>query len=200
MRELDRMAVPFRVVFAAAVAERLLPAYVHFSHKTGGGNPNLLTEILECLWQDIQGIQMNPEELQQNIDFLMKLIPDEDDILIPGQEWTDDPAAAVAYALRCRQNGKSQDSVWAAQRAYDALDRFVSNHEDVDPSVAGAEERILSNPLVQDELMRQQRDLRELAAADLQDQSALAQKIRQRAKAEYIDVFNKAGGSSGFPR
>jgi uncharacterized protein YjaG (DUF416 family) len=191
MRDLDRMAVPFRVIFAAAVAERLLPAYVHFSHKTGSGSPNLLTEILERLWRDIQGIQMDPEELQQNIDLAMKLIPDGDDILIPGQEWTDDPAAAVAYALLCRQNGKSQDSAWAAGRAYTALDEFVSNHEDIDPGVAGAEEQILSHPLVQDELMRQQRDLRELAAANLQDQSAVAQKIRQRAKTEYIDVFNK---------
>jgi uncharacterized protein YjaG (DUF416 family) len=191
MAQLDRMAVPFRVIFATAAAERLLPAYVHFSHKTGSGNPNLLMGILERLWRDIQGIPMDSEELQQNIDLAMKLIPDEDDILIPGQEWTDDPAAAVAYALRCRQNGKSQDSVWAAGRAYAALDQFVSNLEDIDPNVVGAEERILSHPLVQDELMRQQRDLRDLAAANLQDQSALAQKIRERAKTEYIDVFNK---------
>jgi hypothetical protein len=42
----------------------------------------------------------------------------------------------------------------------------------------------------QDELMRQQRDLHELMAADLRDVSTLAQKIRQRAKAESIGVFN----------
>ena len=48
--ELNRIAAPLRVVVAAAVAERLLPAYVSFSHKTGRGNPHLLTEILERLW------------------------------------------------------------------------------------------------------------------------------------------------------
>jgi hypothetical protein len=135
---------------------------------------------------------MDPKELQQNIDLSMELIPQEDDgPWIPEQAWAEDAAAAVVYALRCRQNGKSQESAWAALRAYDALDHFVTTQEDIDPSTAGAEERIISNPLIQAEFMRQQRDLRELVAVDPQDESTLAQKIRQRAKAESSGVFNK---------
>ena len=190
-KELNRMAVPLRVVFAAAVAERLLPAYVTFSQKTGRGNPHLLTEILERLWRDIDGIKMDPEELQRNIDLSMELIPqDDEEPWIPDQTWAEDAAVAVVYALCTRQNGRSQDSVWAARRAYDALDHFVTTQEDIDPSTAGAEERIISNPLIQAEFMRQQRDLRELVAVDRQDESTLAQKIRQRAKADSISVFN----------
>jgi uncharacterized protein YjaG (DUF416 family) len=190
--ELNRIAVPLRVVFAAAVAERLLPAYVSFSHKTGRGNPHLLIEILERLWRDIDGMKMDPEELQQNIDLSMELVPKEDEKpWIPDQAWAEDAAVAVVYALCTRQNGKSQNSAWAARRAYDALDDFVTTQEDIDPSTAGAEERIISNPLIQAEFMRQQRDLRELVAVDRQDESTLAQKIRQRAKAESVGVFNK---------
>jgi uncharacterized protein YjaG (DUF416 family) len=190
--ELNRIAAPLRVVFAAAAAERLLPAYVSFSHKTGRGNPHLLTEILERLWRDIDGIKMDPEELQQNIDLSMELIPQEDEIpWIPDQAWAEDAAVAVVYALCTRQNGKSQDSAWAARRAYNALDHFVTTQEDIDPSSPGAEERTISNPLIQAEFMRQQRDLRELVAVDRQDESTLVQKIRQRAKAESISVFNK---------
>jgi uncharacterized protein YjaG (DUF416 family) len=191
-RELDRVAVKLHVVFAAAVAERLLPAYATFSHKTGRGNPHLLTEILDRLWRDIDGAKMVPEELQQNIDLSMELIPQEDEEpWIPDQAWAEDAAAAVVFALCTRQNGKSQDAVWAARRAYDALDHFITTKEDIDPSTAGAEERILSNPLIQQEFMRQQRDLRELAAVKRQDESALVQKIRQRAKAEAASVFNR---------
>jgi uncharacterized protein YjaG (DUF416 family) len=190
--ELNCIAVPLRVVFAAAVAERLLPAYVTFSHKTGRGNPDLLTQILERLWRDIDGIKMSPEELQQSIDLSMELIPKEDEKpWIPDQVWAEDAAVAVVYALSCRCSGKSQDAAWAAARAYDALDHFVITQEDIDPSTAGAEERILSNPLIQAEFMRQQRDLRGLVAVDRQDQSTLIQKIRQRAKAESVAVFNK---------
>jgi uncharacterized protein YjaG (DUF416 family) len=191
-KELNRIAVPLRVVFAAAVAERLLPAYVTFSRKTGRGNPHLLTEILERLWRDIDGVKMDPEELQRNIDLSMELIPQDDEKpWIPDQAWAEDAAVAVVYALCTRQNGKSQDSAWAARRAWDALDDFVTQEEDIDDSTAGTEERILSNPLIQAEFMRQQRDLRELVALGKQDKSALAQKIRQRAKVESVSVFNK---------
>lgn len=190
--ELDRIAVPLRVAFAAAVAERLLPAYVSFSHKTERGDPHLLTEILERLWRDIDGIKMDTEELQQSIDLSMELIPQEDESpWIADQAWAEDAAAAVVFALSCRQNGASQEAAWAARRAYDALDNFVMTQEDIDPSTPGAEERIISNPLIQAEFMRQQRDLRELAAVDRQDEATLVQKIRQRAKAESIGVFNK---------
>src|SRR5579883_772005 len=86
--ELDRIAAPLRVVFAAAVAERLLPAYVNFSHKTGWGNPQLLAEILERLWRDVDGIKMSPEELQQNIHLSTELIPQEDEISwVPDLAW-----------------------------------------------------------------------------------------------------------------
>jgi uncharacterized protein YjaG (DUF416 family) len=190
--ELNRIAVPLRVVFAAAVAERLLPAYVTFSHKTGRGNPHLLTEILERLWRDIDGIKMGPEELQQNIDLSMELIPqDDEEPWIPDQAWAEDAAVAVVFALSCRQTGASQEAAWAARRAWDALDDFVTSQEANDPSTDVPEEQIISNPLIQAEFMRQQRDLRELVAAGRQDQSTLVQKIRQRAKAESIGVFNK---------
>jgi uncharacterized protein YjaG (DUF416 family) len=193
MRELDRIPGRLRAVFAAAVAERLLPAYVSFSRKTARGNPDLLTEILERLWRDIDGVKMSPEELQQSIDLSMELIPQEDEIpWILDQAWAEDAAVALVYALCTRQNGKSQDAMWAARRAYDALDHFVTNQEDIDPSTAGAEERILSNPLIQAEFIRQQRDLRELSALVPEDQPTLVQKIRQRAKAESIDVFKRS--------
>jgi uncharacterized protein YjaG (DUF416 family) len=106
------------VVFAAAVAERLLPVYSFFSRKTGRGNPHSLTEILDRLWRDIDGIPMTPGELQQNIDLSMELIPKEDEKpWVPEQYWAEDAAVAVVYALRTRQSGNPQHAAWAARRA-----------------------------------------------------------------------------------
>jgi uncharacterized protein YjaG (DUF416 family) len=189
-RELSRIPVSLRVVFAATVAERLLPIYAIFSRKTGRGDPQSLMEILERLWRDIDGIKMSPEELQQNIDLSMELAPDEDEKpWVPEQNWAEDAAAAVVYALCTRQNGNPQDAAWAARRAWEALDDFVLTQEDIDPNIPGAQERITSNPLIQAEFMRQQRDLIELVAADRKNVSAIAQKMRQRAKAESNSVF-----------
>lgn len=68
---------------------------------------------------------MDGEEVQENLEQVMKLLPREDDnSWIPEQARAEDAAAAVAYALRCRENGQSTDSAWAARRAYEAVDHF----------------------------------------------------------------------------
>jgi uncharacterized protein YjaG (DUF416 family) len=188
--ELTRLPLPFRVVFAAASAERLLPAYISFSRQTGRGDPTALTAILERLWLDAQGDRMDTRQVQENVDLSMSLIPQEDAISwVSEQAWAEDAAAAVAYALRCRLNGQAQEAAWAARRAYEALDHFVIAREGIDTSKAGAEAQVLSHPLVQAELLRQQRDLGELLAADQQDLLRVAQRTHQRAKAESETVF-----------
>jgi uncharacterized protein YjaG (DUF416 family) len=188
---LDQIPPPLRAIFAATIAERLFPAYANFSRKTGRGHPAKLADILERLWQDLKGTPMDAQELQESINLLMNLIPKEDDIpWIPEQAWAEDAAAATAYALRCRQTGDSREAAWAARRAYEALDHFVLTPIKIDTNVMGVEERALSSPLIQAELIRQLRDLRELKAESERGVAALAQQMRERAKSEAATVFS----------
>jgi uncharacterized protein YjaG (DUF416 family) len=190
VKELERLPAPLRAVFAAACAERLLPAYTSFSRRTGRGDAATLTAILERLWLDVQGNGMDARQVQENIDVSTSLLPQEDsDSWVPEQAWAEDAAAAVAYALRCRQNGQSQEAAWAARRAYEALDNFVIGKEGIDPSRARAEEQVLSHPLVQAELSRQHRDLGELLGANQVDMAHVVRRIHQRAKAESETIF-----------
>lgn len=191
VKELDRLPSPLRVVFAAASAERLLPAYTRFSRRTGRGDATALTAILERLWQDIQGSRMDAQQVQENVDVSMSLIPQEDSgPWAPDQAWAEDAAAAVTYALRCRQSGQSQEAAWAARRAYEALDHFVISQEGIEATKAGAEEQVLAHPLVQAELLRQRHDLDELLAADDQDVVRVAKRMHMKAQAESEAVFN----------
>jgi uncharacterized protein YjaG (DUF416 family) len=190
IKGLEQLPLPFRVTFAAASAERLVPAYTSFSRQTGRGDATALAAVLERLWLDLQGKRMDARQVQENIDVSMSLIPQEDSgPWVPEQAWAEDAAAAVAYALRCRQNGQSQEAAWAARRAYEALDHFVVNQEGIDTNRVGAEEEVLSHPLVQAELSRQGRDLSELLAANQQDEVRVAQQMCQRAQAEAETVF-----------
>jgi hypothetical protein len=94
------------------------------------------------------------------------------------------------YAYRCRQNEEAQEAAWAARHAYEAIDNWVINREDIDISERGAEQRVLSHPLVQAELARQRRDLEELLG--VRDEGAVADalvRLRDRAKAEASIVF-----------
>lgn len=179
-----------RVAFAAACAERLAPAYRLFER---GPNEHVrkLEQAVEHLWSD--STSKTPlDELEAEIEGVMEIIPQEDDF--PGvwvQEITNAQNAgmAVVYALRARLTNDVQEAAWAAQVAYEALDNFVVNKEDVDMTTSGGEMRALSHDLVQAELARQQRDLADLEAAPPRAQQEAIERIRQRAKADAARFF-----------
>ena len=63
------------------------------------------------------------------------------------------------------QSADPQEAAWAAGRAYDSLDFFVSTRDNISPSDPGAEIVILSDPMIQAEFERQARDLADLSSA-----------------------------------
>jgi uncharacterized protein YjaG (DUF416 family) len=180
---LDRLPEPHRTVFAAACAERLMPAYDAFATRSGRGDPKALSDILARLWDDLAGNAMTSAQLQSLIDDCMKLIPREDEVpWVPEQPAAEDAGAAVAYALRCRQNGRGQEAAWSARRSYEAQDHCVINREGINVNVQGSESRVAAHPAVQVELARQRRDLDDLSnTGDPRDAAA---RLRARAKTE----------------
>jgi uncharacterized protein YjaG (DUF416 family) len=185
VRMLDRLPGDLRVVFAAACAERLLPAYAIFSGRAGRGDFAALRHSLTLLWEDLDGNRLSDDEVQANIDACMDLIPQEDDgPWMPEQAAAEDAGAAVAYALRCRLRSQGQEAAWAARRAYEALDHFVVNRENIDTSQPDAEARVLGHFAVQAELARQHRDLDELLGVDPKAMRLAAARLRRRAQTE----------------
>jgi uncharacterized protein YjaG (DUF416 family) len=191
IKKLDELSPSLKVLFAAIAAERLSLAYLNYSRLTGRGDPTALRAALERLWRDIEGEHMDGKQIQERLELVMKLMPrEEDGSWIPEQASAEDAAAAVAYALRCRENGQSTDSAWAARRAYEAVDHFVIAKMGIDISRPGANEAVLSSRLVQAELARQRRDIDELLARYRDDVVSLAQRMRTRATAESKIIFD----------
>jgi hypothetical protein len=192
IKNLDQLSRSLRVIFAAACAERLLPAYFTSWALTGNGNPEVLARILARLWEDVAGNPMTETEVKANISTGMNLIPvDYHEPWFVEQASAEDASAAVVFALTCRQNGNSQEAMWSAQRAHSAIDQFVIDREHIDVIPRGARERILAHPLIQAELARQRRDIDELLAAAAADADVrqTAERFRARAKAEAAIVF-----------
>ena len=162
-KKVEQLSCALRIAFAAACAERLLTGYAKYAAKTGGGGLAVLREILTRLWKDLEGERMSDAEVDAAIKTCLQMIPQEEgSAWVPEQATADDAAAALAYALGCRRSCRPEEAVLAAQRAYDALDEFVIYKENVDTNVPGAEDRVVSHPLIQTELARQQRDIDEL--------------------------------------
>jgi uncharacterized protein YjaG (DUF416 family) len=161
VKKLARLASDKQAAFAAACAERMRLGYQSFSATTGRGSLSELDRILERLWNDLQGSPMAPSELRKEIAAALDLVPREDDgAWVTEQAAADDAASGLVYALRCRSTGSPQEAAWAARRAYEALDHWVTNSEKIGDPVD--EKKVISHPLIQAELARQQSDLEEL--------------------------------------
>jgi uncharacterized protein YjaG (DUF416 family) len=184
IRKLDQLYPAAKVAFAAACAQRQLPCYIIFSNQTGRGDSDTLSAILERVWLDALGSKMSDEEALLELDRCMALIPEEDEEpWVIEQVYAGDAASAVAYALRTRNTGASQEAAYAARVAYEALDHHVINRLGVD-----GDDRVLKHALVQAELARQHRDLDELRKHAGATAEMIAH-IRDRARVEAAVFF-----------
>jgi uncharacterized protein YjaG (DUF416 family) len=189
---LSQLPVAFRVIFATSCAERLMPAYRLFHTEIGGGDPVAMSRALEDLWANPVLPEVHEEVYEQQLEKIMGLIPQDDEI---GASWSEqaiyaqDSGTSLAYALRARLTGEPQEAAWAARVAYAALDNFVIIREDIDTNKPGGEQRLISHPIVQAELRRQQRDLDELLNSSGQDVQEIALRFRDRARAEAGSFF-----------
>lgn len=184
--DLGRLGNDSRVAFAAACAERLLPAYKEFCRRAGRGSRDALAGILEKVWLHLQGDKMSTEQIRAELDRCMSFIPGEDEEpWVDEQPYADDAASAVAYALRALESGQPAEAGWAARRAYDTADHHVMYRLGVE-----GDSHVLAHPIVQAELARQRRDLEELLGAG--QESALFVRLRDRARAEGSEFFASA--------
>lgn len=178
-----------RVAFAAACAERLLPAYATYVSRSGWGDAARLRFMLDELWSISERGANTASNLQSTIDDCMALIPGEDrGPWMHERAYAEDASSALAYALSCCQTGDSQEAAWAARRAYEAVDQFVVRQHNLGTEARRDEKRVLSYPTIQRELERQDRDLERLCGA-VEDEADLIREIRERAKSDASNVF-----------
>jgi uncharacterized protein (UPF0147 family) len=160
-----------RTIFAAACAERLLPSY---SSSNSSGED--FKEAMLLLWNDLIDDPVPENQLRAAAKRCEKLIQgDEDD---------QDAPVAVAYALRSIWEEGTEEAQWAATRAYNSVDAFLTERESGPILTKDMMRRISEHPIVQAELLRQQRDLDDLLNARGESVKLVAARFRDRAKEE----------------
>ena len=189
VERLDSLPPPLRAIFAAACAERLLPAYLSFRGK--GDDASTMSRALARIWlEPSPGEQGEAAEIE--IEQIMAITPQDDGFDgVWDQSVTNAQNAgmSVVYALRAKLSGMAQEAAWAAQVAYEALDNYVSNKEYVNTSKPSAESPVISHPLVQAELARQGADLHDLETASSDAYRAVIEQLHTRAKVDAARFF-----------
>jgi hypothetical protein len=187
-KELASLPKRLRAVFAAACAQRFLPTHIHRAEATRTCDPSAPRRIMKALWDSLEKDSFDANELRSDRDVCISLLPHPDAQFVEGEEYLDDALGSLVYALGVQLTGDSQEAAWAAERAYDALDRHVIQQHNIDTNTNRTRAQLLidSFPPIQAELRRQQADLAELrsAAKNSGSEAAVIARIRRRAEAD----------------
>jgi len=184
--DLRNIAPAAQAAFAAAAAERLMPAYARFRTETNYDASDRLRAALQCVWRQVETPASDHVELRRQHDVAHALMA------VPEKPFSyffaaaDDATAAVTYCLRFLLGDDEKGVVRAASRARDAAFAYaqLSTVEGVQIATVADLEHWLSHPLVQNELTRQQRDLSDLASIFLPRLATTATILRRRAEQE----------------
>jgi len=157
IRSLEVLPNFARVAFAAACAERQMADYARVTRKSDGFGS--VVAALDSIWSELMGAPTRDDIFRRHLAVCMSAMAEPES---PEAMETDDAIASVAYTLRARLRGDSQEAAWAARTTYASLDYYLGGLIPSTEFTREVEQRILAHPLMQAELERQRRDLSDL--------------------------------------
>lgn len=180
-----------RLAFAASCAERLLPFYICYAKRQDVDSTPYFT-ALDYIWNCLDAMKWDENEARRLSLECERTLPNEDDTSKAGCPYAGDAAAAILYCLRFMLSGDQQETIYAARRTYEVADNFVMTRPAYNIDSPDDELKILHHPIVQNELSRQLRDLRELQLvnSDLSAWQRLCNELRRRAKTDAVVFFD----------
>jgi uncharacterized protein YjaG (DUF416 family) len=179
---LSHMNTPCKVMFALCCATRQLNAWETFSRRFEPEKVNTFREVLEQIWHsfDTNVVRIGWTTVLNEV---MELLPEEQNEWAPLHVYADHAVSSLAYALRCLVDSNEKEAAWAARRAYEAADQGTIRQLAIQGGPTDSESHILSFPIVQRELSRQENDLaaiERLGAPEALDQ------LKPKALSEHV--------------
>lgn len=155
--KLEMLSIRAKSAFAIACASRLVPAYKEHAIEN-----NLKYDEFEMRMNSIWNfVKYGTKLISRIAESEMDTFTSEDRGSCDLSFLASDAAASLVYASWTAYDGSTQASAWAARRAYEAFD-WVAQQRNSTCENKFREEMLLSDPLVQAELMEQANDLQDL--------------------------------------
>lgn len=156
-----------------------------FVRDVAWGDSRPLRHALDAAWKTCEGKPIGEAELQEMLAQCEQCAPEselfESLYTSPAQDATFAICALLEFMMR-----PDIDRIVSIPRfSSDTVDLIVQEQENMDPLDLMREHKILRHPLMQQELIRQQRDLSTVYDLDARDTVALSV-IRERARGESV--------------
>jgi len=172
-----------QLVFGAACCERMLANYETFMREAGWGDVEPLRRALDRVWEACEGRRSPEAGLRDLLSQCEKCAPDAEDFTSLYVSSAQDAALAVCALLDFLLDGDLDRLVSVPRLSTDSVDLIVQERENMDPRDPLRERKILGHPLMQQDLVRQKRDVSEAAGISLGDKVAVLG-FRSRAQHE----------------
>lgn len=183
LEALAKLQAHQQLAFAAACCERLLPSYATFQREASWGDLGPLRRALDAVWDACAGSPPAPSGVRALTADCEACAPDSDDFTFLHTAAAQDAVFAICALLDFLLDGEVAHLATPPRFATDTVDLIVQENEDIDPADPRLEQRTLEHALMQQELVRQRRDLAEAAQLARGDAAALGT-FRARAQSE----------------
>jgi uncharacterized protein YjaG (DUF416 family) len=179
-----------RPLFAASIAERLLPQAMLFLRTQNSRLLGTAENALGLLWRLGAAGAIQENDRREAVDQCMAVIRHAEQVDTEDALLASDAVAAIAYGLRAIGSDDPSEAAWAAQRAYDTVFRFAEGQRGQRRSATDID----TDPVVQQELERQISDIATLKSLSPVESTETIDKLRQAARQQAQTIFS-AGGS-----
>ncbi|XYH97778.1 DUF416 family protein [Sorangium sp. So ce1128] len=172
-----------QLAFGAACCERMLPNYQTFTREVSWGDVVPLREALDTVWVACDSERVADAQSRDMLSKCEECAPSSEGFTSIYTSSAQDAVFAICSLLDFLLDGDVARVVSAARFSIDSVDLVVQEREAMDPRDPLREHKILTHPLMQQELLRQQRDLEEARHIAQGNRAALLA-FRTRAQRE----------------
>lgn len=187
--ELESLSHSNRIAFSASCCDRMLPNYIEFSKQEQWGDYKAFQHVMNEIWNHVLKNHLSSDDIKQYLKKCEELTPHEDDFNSIYVSFAVDAGSSLYNTLKYCLDGEIKHLLFVADYSRATVDLFIQEKENMHPGDPELEEKILNNPLMVRELIRQQEDIDFLKTNPLLDQHNLAT-FRSRNNGETSWIFN----------
>lgn len=162
IRDLSQLSKQKQLAFGLFCCERLLPNYIIFSQENNWGDIIILRESTLKVWSVLSGLKLTKDDIDLVVTRCEEVTPDSDEFDSLYVSFAQDACFSVCCLFDFILNGESGRIAQIAEFATDSLDLYIQEVENLQPNDTELEQKILENPLMQNELSRQAQDISNL--------------------------------------
>lgn len=154
--KLKSLSMEQQLLFAALTCERLYPNYLYFHERFGWGNPTVLLDSIDMIYQSVFIKNLyGSSEIQQYIEAVDMVTPNTEDYSTVFASFALDACTSVYSTLNFMLDKSLDHIADVASYARDTIDMFIQVRDDIDTQFKDLETKIANDSLMIQEKSRQ---------------------------------------------